>query len=85
MNPKLIEAKITEKTRLSCQFISMVNLRICTHLKDCKKIQSKVIEDACQAHGAEYNGRKIGAFGDLVVLVFILQKIWVLMATVAWW
>ncbi|KPA18528.1 glutamine--scyllo-inositol aminotransferase [Candidatus Magnetomorum sp. HK-1] len=37
-----------------------------------KKYNLKVIEDACQAHGAEYNGKKVGSFGD--VAAFSLNK-----------
>lgn len=29
-----------------------------------------VIEDACEAHGAEYGGRKVGSFGDLATFSF---------------
>lgn len=29
-----------------------------------------VIEDACEAHGAEYRGRKVGSFGDLATFSF---------------
>ena len=29
-----------------------------------------VIEDACEAHGAEYGGRKVGSFGDLASFSF---------------
>jgi perosamine synthetase len=34
----------------------------------------RVIEDACEAIGAEYQGRKIGAFGDLAVFSFYPNK-----------
>lgn len=30
-----------------------------------KKYNLYVVEDACDAHGAEYNGKKAGSFGDL--------------------
>jgi len=29
-----------------------------------------VIEDACEAHGAEFNGQKVGSFGDLATFSF---------------
>lgn len=29
-----------------------------------------VIEDACEAHGAEYRGRKVGSFGDVATFSF---------------
>lgn len=34
----------------------------------------KVIEDACQAHGAEYRGRKVGAIGDATCFSFYPTK-----------
>jgi perosamine synthetase len=33
-----------------------------------------LIEDACEAIGAEYDGRRVGAFGDLAVLGFYPNK-----------
>ncbi len=33
-----------------------------------------LIEDACQAHGAEYNGVKVGSFGDVAVFSFYATK-----------
>ncbi len=60
----LIEGKITENTEaiiavhLYGQPCDMGKLAAL-----CKKHNLKLIEDACQAHGAEYNGRKVGSFG----------------------
>lgn len=34
----------------------------------------KVIEDACQAHGSEYKGRKAGSFGDYAAFSFYPSK-----------
>jgi dTDP-4-amino-4,6-dideoxygalactose transaminase len=34
----------------------------------------RVIEDACQAHGAEYRGRRIGSLGDLACYSFYYSK-----------
>lgn len=39
-----------------------------------KKYNLKVIEDACQAHGAEYKGKKVGSFGDLGCFSFYATK-----------
>jgi len=33
-----------------------------------------VIEDACHAHGAEYNGRKVGTIGDIGIFSFQASK-----------
>ena len=32
-----------------------------------------VIEDACEAHGAEYHGRKVGSFGDMATFSFFFS------------
>jgi dTDP-4-amino-4,6-dideoxygalactose transaminase len=34
----------------------------------------KVIEDACQAHGAEYKGRRVGSIGDVGCFSFYFTK-----------
>ena len=39
-----------------------------------------VIEDAAQAHGAEYRGRRAGTFGDIGCFSFYASKNWVLPA-----
>jgi perosamine synthetase len=39
-----------------------------------RKHHLRVVEDACEAIGAEYNGRKIGSFGDLAVFSFYPNK-----------
>jgi dTDP-4-amino-4,6-dideoxygalactose transaminase len=62
--PHLIEKKITPKTKA----IIIVDLygQPCDMdeiLTICKKHNLVLIEDACQAHGAEYGGRKVGSFG----------------------
>jgi len=39
-----------------------------------KKHNLKVIEDTCQAHGAEYKGRKCGSLGDIACFSFYPGK-----------
>ncbi len=39
-----------------------------------KKHNLKVIEDCAQAHGAEYNGRRVGSFGDMGCFSFYPGK-----------
>lgn len=43
-------------------------------LEIAKKYKLKVIEDACQAHGALYKDRKIGSIGDLAAFSFYPVK-----------
>ena len=64
MDPALLERAISSKTRaiipvdLYGQVADMDSI-----LEIASRHHIPVIEDACQAHGAEYKGRKAGAFG----------------------
>jgi len=70
-----IEEKITERTKaiipvhLYGQPADMDPI-----LKIAKKYNLKVIEDAAQAHGAEYKGRKAGSIGDVACFSFYPAK-----------
>ncbi len=66
MDPALIEAKISERTKA----IIPVHLHGLPAEMDritaiAKKHNLYIVEDACQAHGAEYRGKKVGQCGDL--------------------
>jgi perosamine synthetase len=66
IDPALIEEKISGRTRA----IIPVHLHGLPADMDritevAKKHHLHVIEDACQAHGAEYRGMKVGQFGEL--------------------
>lgn len=43
-------------------------------MKIAKKNNLYVIEDCCQAHGAEWNGKKVGSYGDIGVFSFASTK-----------
>jgi len=43
-------------------------------LEIAKKYELKVVEDAAQAHGAKYKGRKIGSMGDMACFSFFPGK-----------
>ena len=43
-------------------------------LEIARKYNLKVIEDACQAHGAEYKGKKVGSLGDVGCFSFYPTK-----------
>ncbi|MEK6968836.1 MAG: DegT/DnrJ/EryC1/StrS family aminotransferase [Nanoarchaeota archaeon] len=64
LNPDLIEAVITAKTK------AILPVHLFGLPADMKKIQESadkhnliIIEDACQAHGAAFDGQKVGSFG----------------------
>jgi perosamine synthetase len=75
LDPNRIEEAITPKTRA----ILLVHTFGCPAalteiLEIARRHQLYVIEDACEALGAEYNGRKVGSFGDAGVLGFYPNK-----------
>ena len=75
MDVSQIEDKITDKTKailpvhLYGQTVDMDPL-----LEIARKHDLKVIEDACQAHGAEYKGRRAGSMGDAGAFSFYFSK-----------
>lgn len=75
IDPRLIENKITEKTRMIIpvhmygQSADMAPI-----LDTARRYGLRVIEDACQAHGAEYNGRRCGGMGDAGCFSFYYTK-----------
>jgi len=64
INPELIESAVTPRTKaiipvhLYGQAANMDSI-----MKIAAKHNLHVIEDACQAHGAEYNGKRAGSMG----------------------
>jgi dTDP-4-amino-4,6-dideoxygalactose transaminase len=75
INADLIEEKITDKTK----GILPVHLfgqpaRMDRISKIAEKHGLFVIEDACQAFGAEYKGRKVGSLGDIGCFSFFPTK-----------
>ena len=66
IDPAQIEEKISEHTKA----VIPVHLHglpadMDRVLEIAAKYKLSVVEDACQAHGAEYHGRKVGTFGEL--------------------
>ena len=75
MDPTKIEAAITERTK------AIIPVHLYGHPADmdpilaiAKKHGLVVIEDACQAHGAEYKGRRVGSIGDVGCFSFYPGK-----------
>lgn len=76
LDPGEIEKKITERTKA----ILVVHLfgesaEMDEVIKIAKKHKLFIIEDACQAMGAEYKGKKAGAIGDLGCYSFYPTKV----------
>ncbi len=76
INPALLESKITSKTK------AILVVHIYGHpadmdpiLRIAEKHNIFVIEDAAEAHGAEYKGKKIGSLGDAGCFSFYGKKI----------
>jgi dTDP-4-amino-4,6-dideoxygalactose transaminase len=75
VDPALIEAAVTPRTK------AIIPVHLYGHPADMDPILSVarkhnlvVIEDACQAHGAEHNGRRVGSLGDIGCFSFYPGK-----------
>lgn len=70
-----IEEAITEKTKaIVIVHIYGLPSDVDLILKIAKKYNLKIIEDAAQAHGQEYNAKKCGSFGDVATFSFFTNK-----------
>ncbi|MBX4200849.1 DegT/DnrJ/EryC1/StrS family aminotransferase, partial [Candidatus Parcubacteria bacterium] len=76
MDVSKIEEKITKHTK------AILVVHMYGHPSDmgaimklAKKYKLRVIEDAAEAHGAEYKGKKCGSFGDISCFSFYSNKI----------
>ncbi|WP_320035327.1 aminotransferase class I/II-fold pyridoxal phosphate-dependent enzyme [Halarcobacter sp.] len=76
IDPKEIEKAITIKTKAiipvhiygqACDMKNIMNIA--------KKYNLKVIEDCAEAHGALYNNKKVGSFGDIGCFSFFGNKV----------
>jgi dTDP-4-amino-4,6-dideoxygalactose transaminase len=75
MDPAALTDAITERTRAIIPVhIFGQSADMDPILEIARKNGLFVIEDACQAHGAEYKGRKVGSFGDAACFSFYPGK-----------
>ncbi|MCK9310308.1 MAG: DegT/DnrJ/EryC1/StrS family aminotransferase [Candidatus Cloacimonetes bacterium] len=75
LDPLLLEASITPRTKaiIPVHLYGMpADMSII--METAAKHKLKVLEDAAQAHGAEYNGRKCGCLGDAAAFSFYPGK-----------
>jgi perosamine synthetase len=75
MDINKIEEKITERTRAIMPvhiFGNMCNMEEIS--KIAKKYNLFIVEDAAEAHGAEYKGKKAGSFSDIAAFSFYANK-----------
>lgn len=75
IDPKKIEASITPRTKV------ILPVHLYGQPADMDEIKSiaqkhnlKILEDACQAHGARHKGRRVGGLGDIAVFSFYPSK-----------
>lgn len=75
MDPNLIEAAITPRTK------AIIPVHLYGQAADmdpiveiARKHKLVVVEDACQAHAAEYKGRRVGSLGDMACFSFYPGK-----------
>jgi dTDP-4-amino-4,6-dideoxygalactose transaminase len=75
IDPEEVKEKISDKTKA----VLVVHLygqpcEMDALLEICRDHGLLLIEDSCQAHGAEYEGKKAGSFGDCAVFSFYPTK-----------
>jgi perosamine synthetase len=75
LDPVRVEEAITTRTRA---IIVVHTFGVPAAMDDLLDIAARhhlrIIEDACEAIGAEYDGRRVGAFGDAAVFAFYPNK-----------
>ncbi len=75
INPSLIEERVTSRTRAILPVHMYGQSADMQPVMDiAEKYKLKIIEDACQAHGAEYYGKKCGTLGNVGCFSFYYTK-----------
>ena len=74
LDPEAVERAITPQTRAILLVHLLGNPCEMDALKDIAQRHNLfLVEDACEAHGAEYHGQKVGTFGDLATFSFFFS------------
>ena len=74
IDTKLIESAISKKTSALMPVHLLGNPCDMNKLSDLTKNHDLVmIEDTCEAHGAEFGGKKVGSFGDMSTFSFFMS------------
>jgi perosamine synthetase len=75
LDPARVEGAITARTRA---IVVVHTFGITAEMDDlldiAERYRLRIIEDACEAIGAEYDGRRVGTFGDAAVFAFYPNK-----------
>lgn len=75
IDPKEVKKKITRKTRAIISVHLYGQPAEMDELKDIARTHGlKLIEDAAQAHGAEYKGKRVGTLGEAACFSFFPSK-----------
>lgn len=71
LTPRYLKSGYSEKTRLIVPVHLLGNpcdMGAIQEMADTHKV--RIVEDSCEAHGAEISGRKVGSFGDMSTFSF---------------
>jgi perosamine synthetase len=75
LDPVRVEEAITTRTRAIVVVHTFgVPAEVDVLLNIAERHHLRIIEDACEAIGAEYDGRRVGVFGDAAVFAFYPNK-----------
>jgi len=75
LDPESVKKKISNKTKAIIPVhLGGVTADMGPLIDIAKENNLYIIEDACQSHGAKYNGKKVGSIGDLGTFSFYPSK-----------
>lgn len=75
IDPESVKEMITEKTKAIIPVhLAGISADMGALMEIAEDYKLKIIEDACQSHGAKYKGKKVGSLGDLGTFSFYPSK-----------